>query len=217
MSNNIYPDLSGTRFDVKYSRRIILASDILASRALRNGVDNSLPDRNEPRIMPELAEVPVLSPSDVELEVIPAGSNIGNIIDGNPIATVPQLTFYNVRVYRNNIPQQTGQEYRWNRGTGELNTVINPVEGEIFTLQPYTGMPDQEIYNPALTGGNINNFQVDNSIVFLTNFVNVRVRIRRNNILQSFIRDFNWDSAQAKLTWLNVPPQLDEEFIIDGY
>lgn len=226
----IYPDTSSDVRNIPIAPRLVLASDVIKINPglIDSGRTIRETDGSDTPIGDTVTEVELgggggccKSPSDEEYIVqLDTLGNINEIEADVDFFFLSHFVNWKIRAYRNNIPMINLNEdengYTWNMLTGKFTPFIKPVEGEVFTFQVDEEMPDPVTLTAIATGSNINNVIVDNGIVFLPTFVNTRMRVTRNNILQSFKTDFAWDNEFAQLT-LTVNPVLDEEFIFEPY
>lgn len=226
----VYPDISTDQFNTPIAPRLVLASDVLkitpglidGGRTVRqiDGSDTPVSTTINTEVLGDSGCGK--SPDDMEITVSAPGigDNVNTIADNTAYCDLPRFKGWPIKAFRNNIPMENLDTnvngFRWNARTGRFYFIIPPREGEIFTFQVYSNMIDYARMGVLASGENKNNIIVDNGIVFLTIFVNTRIRVFRNNILQSFITDFSWDNEYAKLT-LNVNPAIDEEFYFESY
>lgn len=233
MANNIYPDLSKDRYDQPYARRKILASDLLIrglafvnGRLIETG-DDLLEEPGENTDgggSEETSCCGTVMPDDLELDTVDAvldelGANVDQLCITLNEAYITRFKNYGLRVFRNYVEQQFGLDYVWHYRDGLFQAMIPFYETERFTFQ---GIPNpldmyaETTYETQLLGDNINSFLKDNSTIILSTFIGARIRLFRNEVLQSFVLHYTWDSLTGTLT-LMIAPQETEAFKVIPY
>lgn len=225
MPDNIYPDLSNDNFDIKYAQRKIMPSDlrrvkirpsIVNDRITSGGGGNIIaPDDN----VTEPVEIPIEGiPNDEEYIVnnLP-GENYENFRDGETIIYLRNFRGLDIKPFRNGVEQFKIIDYTWNSAEAKLTLIYAGIVDEVFIIQGHKiVIPLPENHIVVAAGENINFIVADLSIAFLTTFVNVRIRVYRNGVVQSAVTEFSWNPGEYKLT-LIIPPVFEEEFKIEGY
>lgn len=230
--NNIYPDLSNDVYDIPYSRRKILASDLLIrgfsgvnGRLTEGGEDldgeNSTDDGGSDG---EVVCCGLLPPDDLELDVEEGlvdelGVNVDHVIATLNEAFITRFKNYGVKLFRNYVEQQFGVDYVWHYSDALIQFTITPELSERFTFQGIMNPLDmyaETTYVVEVAGDNINRFLKENSTIILTTFIGARIRIFRNEVLQSFVNDFQWNRQTGELV-LTIAPQETETFKVIPY
>ena len=238
MANNIYPDLTQDTYDIPYSRRKILASDLfIRGLAFVNGrlieTGDSLNEEPPGEIEENPPPIPgtgdpiccgILPPDDLELDseeglLEELGVNVDHVIIGLNEAFITRFKNYGVKLYRNYVEQFFGQDYLWHYKTGLIQFIITPEATERFAFQGLINPLDMyqtTEYDAMESADNINSFQIGNNTIILSTFIGARVRLFRNEVLQSFVKDYKWTSETGKLE-LVIAPVETEHFKVIPY
>lgn len=233
----VYPDISADARNIPTVPRLVLASDVMkqglnagtidGGRTIRevDGTDTPIGDILTDSSLGLTGGAGLRPPNDEEYLVGPyvLKENVNLIQHGAEVIQFTHFIGFQIDVFRNNVPMLNLSDdpadpngFTWDIFTGKFYPYVNMVMDEVLTIQAKWVIPDPIEFPVLLAGENKNNIIVDNSITFLTTFVNTRLRVFRNNILQSFKTDFAWDNRLAKLT-LTIPPIADEIFLIKPY